>query len=383
VFQLPPPVVRVAHLLLVVGAGYFFLLATSNIVWLRLSSRKPRRRSGRRVSVLIPARDEEANIGRCLDSLVDQSYDNYVIIVLDDQSTDRTWEILSEYTGRYPGLVRAVRGKPLPERGWNGKPHAMQQLSELADGDYYLCTDADTVHSRDSVAWAATNIEWHRVDFLSGYVRQDLQSFGEAVIVPAMYIMTAMIMPIWLIAATRTPLLSFAIGQFIMFRRAAYEAIGGYASVCDEISDDIFIARRLRAAGFRTIFLDIQKYVTCRMYDGYQASFTGIGKNISDFFNRKVLSLVSASLAILFFFLLPVALLVPYLLTGHSGTRLVATSLLLLQLTWACVLYDRGLKWYVPFLHPLMFAHVLVMMWSSYGQLTWGAGMVWKGRVVK
>jgi chlorobactene glucosyltransferase len=369
VFQLPPPVVRVAHLLLVVGAGYFFLLATSNIVWLRLSSRKPRRRSGRRVSVLIPARDEEANIGRCLDSLVDQSYENYEIIVLDDQSTDRTWEILSEYTGRYPGLVRAVRGKPLPERGWNGKPHAMQQLSELADGDYYLCTDADTVHSRDSVAWAATNIEWHRVDFLSGYVRQDLQSFGEAVIVPAMYIMTAMIMPIWLIAATRTPLLSFA--------------IGGYASVCDEISDDIFIARRLRAAGFRTIFLDIQKYVTCRMYDGYQASFTGIGKNISDFFNRKVLSLVSASLAILFFFLLPVALLVPYLLTGHSGTRLVATSLLLLQLTWACVLYDRGLKWYVPFLHPLMFAHVLVMMWSSYGQLTWGAGMVWKGRVVK
>jgi chlorobactene glucosyltransferase len=203
------------------------------------------------------------------------------------------------------------------------------------------------------------------------------------VIVPAMYIMTAIIMPIWLIAATRTPLLSFAIGQFVVFRRSAYEAIGGYASVSGEISDDIFIARRLRAAGFRTIFLDIQRYVTCRMYNGYRASFTGIGKNISDFLNRKVLSLLSATLAIFFFFLMPVVLLVPYLLSGDSGARMVVTGVLLFQLTWACVLYDRGLKWYVPFLHPLMFAHVMVMMWSGYGQLTWGTGIVWKGRVVK
>jgi chlorobactene glucosyltransferase len=383
VFHLPPSVVRAVHLLLVMGAFYFFILAASNIVWLRLSSRRPKRRGGRRVSVLIPARNEEANIARCLESLVEQSYDNYEIIVLDDQSSDGTWEILSEFAAWYPGLVRVVRGKPLPETGWHGKPHAMQQLSELAEGDYFLCTDADTVHARDSVAWAVTNLEWHRVDFLSGYVGQELHSFGEAVIVPAMYIMTAIIMPIWLIAATRTPLLSFAIGQFVVFRRTAYEAIGGYASVSGEISDDIFIARRLRAAGFRTIFLDIQKYVACRMYCGYRASFAGIGKNISDFLNRKVSSLISATLAILFFFLMPVALIGPYLVTGHSGTRLVAVGLLLFQLTWACVLYDRGLKWYVPFLFPLMFAHVLIMMWNGYGRLTWGPGLVWKGRVVK
>jgi chlorobactene glucosyltransferase len=190
-------------------------------------------------------------------------------------------------------------------------------------------------------------------------------------------------MPIWLIAATRTPLLAFAIGQFVMIRREAYEAVGGYASISGEISDDIFMARRLRACGFRTIFLDIQKYVSCRMYSGYRASFNGLAKNISDFFNRKMLSIVSASLAILFFFLLPVALIVPYLLVGNPFTRPVATSVLLFQLTWACVLYDRGLKWYVPFLYPLVFVHVLLMMWSGYGQLTWGTGMVWKGRVVK
>ena len=91
-----------------------------------------------------------------------------------------------------------------------------------------------------------------------------------------------------------------------------------------------------------------------------------------------MLVLVSVAL-----FLLPVALIVPYLLTGHPGTRLVAVGVLVFQLTWACVLYDRGLKWYVPFLYPLMFAHVLIMMWNGYGRLTWGPGLVWKGRVVK
>lgn len=374
---------RILHVLLALGGLYFFLLAASNIIWLRLSSRKPRRRSGKRVSVLIPARNEEANIARCLDSLLGQTYEDYEIIVLDDQSTDGTWEIIADYARRHPALIRAVRGRPLPKHGWHGKPHAMQQLTDLATGEYYLCTDADTVHAPDSVAWAVTNIEWHRVDFVSGYVGQELHSFGEVIIVPAIYIMTAIIMPIWLIPATRTPLLSFAIGQFIMVRREAYEAIGGYASVSGQISDDIYLARKLRGAGFRTIFLDIQKHVSCRMYSGYRASFTGIAKNVSDFLNRKMLSIVSASVAILFFFLLPAALLVPYLLAGSPYTRLVAVTVILFQLTWACVLYDRGLKWYVPFVYPLVFVHVLMMMWSGYGQLTWGTGMVWKGRVVK
>ncbi|MBN1836608.1 MAG: glycosyltransferase [Spirochaetales bacterium] len=382
-FPLPPAVLRVVHILLVLGSFYFFFLAASNIIWLRLSSRKPRRTSGKKISVLIPARNEEANIARCLDSLVDQTYENYEIIVLDDQSTDATWGIISDYAQRYPTLIRAVPGRPLPPQGWHGKPHAMQQLTDLATGDYFLCTDADTVHAPDSVAWAVTNLEWHRVDFVSGYVSQDLHSFGEAIIVPAMYIMTAVIMPIWLIAATRTPLLSFAIGQFIVVRREAYEAIGGYAAVSGQISDDIYLARKLRGAGFRTIFLDVQKQVACRMYDGYRASFNGIAKNVSDFMDRKMLSIASASLATLFFFLLPAALLVPYLLVGNPYTRLVAVSVILFQLTWACVLYDRGLKWYVPFLYPLVFVHVLLMMWRGYGQLTWGTGMVWKGRVVK
>src|SRR5512136_126925 len=111
-------------LVFLLGALYFLVLSLSNVVWLRLSSREPRLRQGRKVSVLVPARNEERNLSACLDSLLEQTYRNYEIVVLDDQSTDRTWDIIREYERRAPARVRAVRGEPLPA-GWMGKPHAM------------------------------------------------------------------------------------------------------------------------------------------------------------------------------------------------------------------------------------------------------------------
>ena len=161
------------------------------------------------VSVLVPARDEERNIARCLDSLLAQTYTNYEIVVLDDQSTDRTWEILREYEQANPGKVRAVKGVPLSESGWCGKPHAMHQLSKHARGEYLLFTDADTIHGPESVAWAVTNMEWHKADCVSGFVLQEMDTLGEQCIVPATYIMSAMVLPLWLIAALKAPGLSF------------------------------------------------------------------------------------------------------------------------------------------------------------------------------
>jgi chlorobactene glucosyltransferase len=376
-------IAQILHYAFIVVALYFFVLAASNIIWLRLSSRRPRRRSGARVSVLIPARDEEANIGACLDSLLRQSYDDYEIVVLDDHSTDRTWEIISGYQRRHPERIRAVQGKPLPKSDWYGKPHALQQLSTYATGEYFLFTDADTTHGPDSIAWAVTNMEWHRVDFISGYVQLQLRTFGEALLIPATYLMTTVIMPLWLIAVTRTPMFSFAVGQVVMFRRKAFEAIGGFSSVSRRISEDIYVCRLLKRAGFRVIFLDVRRHVSCRMYEGWHRSFNGITKNIYDFFNRRPSLLAGSTVLVIFFFLLPLVLLVVHLLDGNPLTREAAVAVLLFQLTWCFVLYDRGLKWYVPLLQPLMFPMLLAMMWRSYGALTYGEGMVWKGRFVR
>ena len=107
------------RLLFLLGVGYFLLLSLSNVVWLRLSSHEPRLRRGRKVSVLVPARNEEKNISVCIDSLLGQTYANYEIVVLDDQSTDRTWEIIAGYQERFPGRVRAAAGRAAGAKaGW-------------------------------------------------------------------------------------------------------------------------------------------------------------------------------------------------------------------------------------------------------------------------
>jgi len=369
-----------ARFLAVAGTLYFLFLSLSNIAWLRSSSRRPRIRAGHLVSVLVPARNEEKNIGRCLDSLLKQTYTDYRITVLDDQSTDGTWRIISDYATRYPDRVQAMRGEPLGDDGWLGKPHAMQQLGAAAQGEYLLFTDADTVHGPESLAWAVTNMEAHGSDFLSGYVQQDLGSLGEQCIVPATYIMSAMLLPLWLITLLPAPALSFAIGQVIMFRRTAFESVGGYASVRSTISDDLAIARELKRAGFREVFLDMRHHVRCRMYDGYSASFNGISKNIYDLARNRSLLFVAAITLLVGFVILPLALVPIQIFTGNTGITLSLFCVGLFLVAWSLVLYDRGLRWWTPFLYPVLFLHLLYMAWWSIAQAANGHGVVWKGR---
>ena len=364
------------------GALYFLFLSVSNVVWLRLSSCKPRLHSGRKVSVLVPARNEERNLAACLDSLLDQSYRNYEVIVLDDQSTDRTWEIARGYEERYPGRLRAVRGDALPA-GWLGKPHAMQQLARRAVGDYLLFTDADTVHGPESVAWAVTNLEAHRADCVSGYVQQEMGTLGEQCIVPATYIMSAMLLPLWLIAALPMPSLSFAIGQLLVIRRSAFNAIGGCERVRGEITDDLAMVRELKRAGFKQVFLDIRRHVRCRMYDGYRASFQGLSKNIYDIARNRTLLFATAVTLLVCCILLPLAWLPVQILTGGSGAVRALLCVAAFLLAWAVVLYDRGLRWWAPLLYPVLFLHLLYMAWWCFAQIVMGHGVSWKGRTVR
>ncbi len=371
---------RVVFLL---GAAYFLLLSLSNIAWLRLSSRSPRITRGRMVSVLVPARDEERTLANCLDSLLTQSYSRYEIVVLDDQSSDGTWEIASGYAVRFPERVRAVKGEPLAGDGWFGKTHAMQQLSRLARGDYLLFTDADTVHGPQSIAWAVTNMEAHRADCVSGYVFQEMSTIGEQFIVPATYIMSAMVLPLWLITALPAPGLSFAIGQMILFRRRAFESIGGYERVRNTISDDLAIARELKKAGFREVFLDIRRHVRCRMYEGYRASFNGVSKNIYDLARHRTVFFAAAVTALAGLVVLPLALLPIQLLSGNPSAPGTLLCVAVFLLAWSLVLYDRGLKWWTPFLYPILFLHLLYMAWWGVGHAVTGHGVVWKGRTLR
>ena len=179
-------IVTVYGCAVIIVALYFFILNLLNSIWIRNHTQKTYTVSGPKVSVLIPARNEEKNIEACVVSFLRQSYQNYEIIVLDDNSEDATGQILERLQKENPSILRIIKGKPL-KTGWNGKPYAMHQLTDAAQGEIFLCTDADTVHSKDSVAWAVTQLEYFHADMISGYVNEKLETFGECMTVPVMY----------------------------------------------------------------------------------------------------------------------------------------------------------------------------------------------------
>ncbi len=353
-----------------------------NALTLRKLTFGPEKGHSPKVSVLLPARNEEKDLGRCLDSLVNQDYPDYEIIVIDDNSTDRTGEIMRSYAARYP-KIKVLTGKPLAD-GWLGKPYACTQLAENADAEYLLFTDADTVHSRTSVSWAVTNMARHDADFLSAYVRHTIGSIGEAVLVPIVYLLTTFLIPLSLVPERNNPLLSFAIGQFIMVRKKVLESIGGFASVRNSIVEDMDLARAVKSSGFKTVFTDAKDYVSCRMYDSYWDACNGLSRVIFSAIYGSKLLLAGLVILICGVIELPVLALLLGLYDGGGGLAGKALiPALLFAGAWCVTLYDRRMPLYLLFLYPVLFAHIVVIAIVSFLKTGYGTGVEWKGRYVR
>jgi len=373
---------RVYGIVCALAGLYFLCVSAANAIWLRQSARIKPLRSGQKVNVLVPARDEEANIAACLDGLLAQDYDNYDITVLDDDSSDRTPEILAAYAAKYPAKLKILRAPPL-EPGWYGKPRAMHLLAAQADGDYFLYVDADTRHEPDALGRAMAHASRHRADLVSGYLQQVFGSFGETMVVPAIYILTALGLPLALVPYTRSPALSHAIGQFLLFRAETYRACGGYATVRDQVSDDVRMARKVKKSGGRVFFADFAPSVSVRMYSGFATAFNGVEKNIFDYFNKHFSILLLATVAVpLFFFVPAIALLwmPPFMAAARPW---LAASALLTSGAWAITALDRKLPWHLPVTHHAILVNVLSMAWRAFSTLRKGGGIMWKGRLVR
>jgi chlorobactene glucosyltransferase len=211
--------------LLIVVAAYFFLFSLANHYEIWRFTLASEIFDGPLVSILIPARNEERHIKRCLDSLRNQVYKNYEILVLNDNSTDNTLDILNQIAAE-DSRVRVLNGKPLPD-DWYGKPFALHQLTQEARGEILVFTDADTVHTPTSIAWGITNLQGLKADLVSGYIGQIFKSFGEIMTVPLMFFLTGFTIPLFLNRFVKVPWFSAAIGQFIVVKRNVFDAIGG------------------------------------------------------------------------------------------------------------------------------------------------------------
>lgn len=361
---------------------YFLLVTLSNIRFLNKHTFRPETtdEAPPRVSVILPVRNEERRLRPCLDSLLAQSYANLEIIAVNDNSEDGTEAILREYARRSP-RISVVEGSPL-EPGWIGKSFACKQGVDAAAGDFLLFTDADTVHGPDSVAWAVRNIVGHRAGFLSAYVRQRLGSLGELLVVPVIYIMTALLLPLGLIPRRNSSLFSFAIGQFIICRNDSLHAIGDYERFKGSAVDDISMAREMKRAGYKTIFLDAQGYVSCRMYSGFAGAFRGIGKSLFAAVGSSLVVLVGLMGVILIAVEYPVFTALSGVLGGQPVVSPRIVPVLLFALVWGMKLANRRMPLLAIAVYPFTFFILVLIGLYSAVMTGIGPGLDWKGRLV-
>lgn len=335
-----------------------------------------------RISVLVPARDEEINIGDCVRSLLSQDYPDFEVIVLDDGSRDRTGEILAELAARNPRL-RVIVGRELPP-GWLGKHWACQQLGEAATGDLLLFTDADTRHGPRSLWNGAAALLTEGADLLTAFPRQEVVTWSEKLVVPFFPWSLLSFLPLALAYRVRSPALCAAIGQYMLFRRAGYEQIGGYAAVRTDAVDDIALGRRIKAHGLRWRMANATRDVRCRMYRDASQVFEGFSKNLFAGFGYRVLPFVFVWLWIGIVFLQPVivvALAVVGVPLSTYSLAMAGVGVFLSVLLWG--ISDRCFRFpsHLALLYPISIVLALVIAGRSVALAVRGRS-TWKGRTL-
>ena len=231
------------------------------------------------VSIIVPARNEETSLGACLESLTAQTGVAFEIIVVDDGSTDRTRQIAQSFAG-----VRVIFPEPLHEnlagKTWTGKNNALVAGAKKARASWLLFTDADTVHLPGSLARAMDEAKKERADLLSYSPEQVVVTFAERAVLPVIFAELAARYPPHKVRDEASKIVA-ANGQYILVRRAAYDAVGGHAAVATEILEDVALARLFRDAGHRVYFRYGGDAVRTRMYRNWAQLREGWTKNLA------------------------------------------------------------------------------------------------------
>lgn len=238
---------------------------------------------GPSLSVVIPARNEAANIERCVRSVLQATYAPLQVIVVDDRSTDGTAGI-AEWIAASPearGRLRVIRGAEVPE-GWFGKPWAIVQGYRETTGDLLLFADADTWQDTDLIARAVTALRNEHVDLLSVLPRQEMESFWERLVQPHVFFaLQARVGELRHVNRTRTVWNAIANGQFILTNRVAYESIGTHAAVRDTVAEDVALAQTYVRSGRDIFLLHAEEFMRTRMYRSLREIVEGWSKNLA------------------------------------------------------------------------------------------------------
>jgi chlorobactene glucosyltransferase len=336
------------------------------------------------VAVIIPARNEAVNIGRCVRSVLSQRYPaaQLRIVVVNDASTDATPAIVRQLAVE-DSRVLLLEAGPLPG-GWAGKPRGCWAGSLAAGDSDWLCfLDADTVAEPDLLATAAREAVRRNLDMLSLEPRQEMGSPWERIVLPAGFFLIAFCLDLRRVnhgeASEAT-----ANGQFILIRRAVYEAVGGHAAARAEICEDKALARAIKRAGDKIALIGAEKLIRTRMYTGWTSLWEGLSKNVTEMLGGPLRTTLIAAFAL---FLGWVAVIAPVWACFAIGAQYHVASCIIICLASLALFSTHisgaryfGIPWWYAFSFPLGYTvAALIALNAVRSRLK--KRVAWKGRV--
>ena len=338
------------------------------------------------VSVIVPARNEAPNISACVATLLNTLYPRFEIIVVDDDSTDGTGEIVRILAEHTPDAkLQLIDGAHLPE-GWLGKAWACWQGVQRARGDILLFTDADTRHDEMLLSRAVGALLKHEADLVTILPRQLMLSFWERVVLPHFFAtLLARYHDLPGMNRTRDARDVLANGQFILIRRAMYDAVGGHEALRGEVVEDQRLAQRVVSHGGRLFMAHAPEFMETRMYRSLGSIIEGWSKNVTLGSRAAVRSWLrplmpwAIALAAAALWILPPAILLADLFFGWfpaaRGWALAVTGLSVL--TWGYINVWMGVRPQYALGYPL---GALIMCLIVVRSGLRGRAVAWKGR---
>ena len=346
-----------------------------------------------RVSVLIPARNEEANIEACLESVLASRGVEIEVVVLDDASTDRTAEIVREIAVR-DARVRLVATRELPV-GWNGKQYACWLLAQEASAAVMLFLDADVRLKPDAVMRCVAELRVKEIDLLSGFPRQITAGWMEKLLLPLIHFVLLGFLPMGRMRKTTKVGYAAGCGQFFLADREAYFASGGHAAIRGTRHDGLRLPQAFRRSGYRTDLVDLTELAEVRMYDSASAVWMGLAKNATEGLGAPA-RIVSLTILLMVGQVLPVIALALWVAIWVSNRVVGATFDDPRMAVWISVLLALAVvASYLPrmlavrrfkqpvvsaVLHPVGIVLLLVVQWYALARQVLGRPVEWRAR---
>jgi glycosyltransferase involved in cell wall biosynthesis len=325
-----------------------------------------------RVSLIVPARNEESHIAGCLTSLLDLDYPDFEVIAADDRSTDGTGLVMDRLAAGHARLT-VVHIDELPT-GWLGKTHALQRGAERATGRYLVFTDGDVVFTRDALRLAVSYVRERRVDHLCLLPRALTHGYWETALTQFLGLLYVLGSRPW--DVNRSAEDAYAgIGAFNLVRADAYRSFGGHSAVRLDVVDDMALGRMFRQRGLRSHILMGNDLLSLRWQSGVAGLIRGIEKNsfAAMGYSMGRLCLLTLLFVLVFF--------VPYLaLAGlpEASSWGYAATVLILHGLFACWNRLAGHSWRVGLAVPVAAPLALWALWRSAVLALRRGGIRWR-----